>query len=272
LISEDRKRSAALRRDIVSMLEHGGRGHLASALSLVEILQILYDENLNFRADTPFWEDRDRLILSKGHGCMALYALLADKGFFRRDAFESFCKSEGILGGHPERPKVPGVEASTGALGHGLSIGVGVALAARYDRKSHRVIVIVGDGECNEGSVWEAALSASKHQLDSLTCLVDYNKMQSYSSTTEVLDLEPFAQKWEAFGFSVREVGGHDHAQLREVLNTLPFESGKPSAVICHTVKGKGIPHVEGDLSWHHKSRVTEEEIEALYTGIEEAT
>lgn len=270
-MSEDRKRAASLRRDIVSMLEKGGRGHLASALSLVEILQVLYDEHLKFRADAPFWEDRDRLILSKGHGCMALYALLADKGFFGREAFDSFCKSDGILGGHPERPKVPGVEASTGALGHGLSIGVGMALAARSDKKPHRVIVIVGDGECNEGSVWEAALSASQHNLDTLTCLVDYNKQQSYSSTSEVLDLEPFAAKWEAFGFSVREVDGHDHDQLRDVLKNLPMEAGKPTAVICHTVKGKGIPHVERDLGWHHKSRVTDEEVEALYAGIEEA-
>lgn len=262
------ERSKKLRKDIVEMLEHGGRGHLASALSLVEILSVLYDDVLSYRAEEPLWLDRDRLILSKGHGCMALYAVLADKGFFDRTEFERFCKSDGILGGHPERPKVAGVEASTGALGHGLSIGVGMALNARYENQNHRVVVIVGDGECNEGSIWEGALCASKHGLDNLTVIVDYNKMQSYSTTHEVLELEPFTDKWTAFGFEVRNVEGHDRDALRAVFQDLPLLSGRPSAVICHTIKGKGIPLVEGDLSWHHKSRVDPQEVSALYDGI----
>ena len=267
---EDRKRAAALRHDIVSMLEHGGRGHLASALSLVEILQVLYDDVLRVRPDKPLWPDRDRLILSKGHGCMALYAVLCDKGFFPRSEFERFCASDGILGGHPERPKVPGVEASTGALGHGLSIGVGMALAARYDGRDSRVFVILGDGECNEGSVWEGALCAAKHKLENLTVVVDYNKQQSYGSTHEVLELEPFSDKWRAFGFGTEEVDGHSPAALRKYLTNLPSSSGKPSAFICHTVKGKGIEGVERNLAWHHKSGVKPEELAALYAGIGE--
>ncbi|MBK34477.1 MAG: transketolase [Gemmatimonadetes bacterium] len=262
------ERSDELRHMIVGMLEYGGRGHLASALSLVEILSVLYDDVLAFRVDEPNWSDRDRMILSKGHGCMALYAVLGDKGFFHRSEFERFCKSEGILGGHPERPKVPGVEASTGALGHGLSIGVGMALSARQEGAKHRVFVIVGDGECNEGSIWEGAMCAAKHRLDSLTVIVDYNKMQSYASTHEVLELEPFADKWTAFGFGVREVDGHDVTALREAFEDLPCEVEKPTVVICHTTKGKGISGVEEDLSWHHKSRVKPEEIAALYEGI----
>ncbi len=262
------QRPQALRRDMVTMMEYGGRGHLASAFSLVEILSVLYDEILKYQPEDPRWKHRDRLILSKGHGCMALYALLADKGFFSKSEFLKFCKSDGILGGHPEYPKVPGVEASTGALGHGLSIGIGMALNARYEKQGHRVIVIVGDGECNEGSVWEAAMCASKHRLDNLTVIIDYNKMQSYASTSEVLSLEPFASKWESFGFDVREVDGHSITELAEVFNQLPFSNGKPNAVICHTVKGKGIPHIENDLSWHHKSKLPEEELASLYSAL----
>lgn len=262
-------RSRSLRRDILSMMEYGGRGHLASAFSLVEILSVLYDEVLSFDPADPQSAGRDRMILSKGHGCMALYAILADKGFFSKDEFTRFCKADGMLGGHPEHPRVPGVEASTGALGHGLSIGVGMALNARYEKRDHKVIVVVGDGECNEGSVWEAAMCASKHRLDNLTVVVDYNKMQSYSSTAVVLDLEPFADKWTSFGFAVRESDGHDTVQLGDVFSRLPFENGKPNAVICHTVKGKGIPVVENNLAWHHKSKVGDEEMANLYASLE---
>lgn len=265
-------RSLVLRRNIVAMLEHGGRGHVASAFSLVEILGVLYDSVLAFRPDEPLWKHRDRLILSKGHGCMALYSILADKGFFPKAEFERFCKPAGILGGHPEYGKVPGVEASTGALGHGLSIGIGMALNARYEGLGHRILVILGDGECNEGSVWEAALCASKHGLDNLTAVIDYNQMQSYASTHEVLELEPLAQKWESFGFAVAETDGHDVTALREVFGRLPLSPRQPSVVICHTVKGKGVPYVENNLSWHHKNKLSPEELTALYSSLEAAS
>ena len=264
------QRSRDLRRLVIDALDGGGRGHIGSSMSLIEIVRVLYDDVLEFRPGEPDWPDRDRCILSKGHGCLALYAVLADKGFFAKEALKSFCKRESFLGGHPERGKVPGVEASTGALGHGLSIAVGMALAARLQKRDRRHFVVLGDGEINEGSVWEAAMSASKHQLSSLTAIVDYNKLQSYGPTAEVMDLEPLADKWRSFGFSVAEVDGHNVDDLRSTLGALPFDKQKPSAVIAHTVKGKGIPFAENDATWHHKSRLPDEQIAALYQALED--
>jgi len=262
------ERSRALRRTILKMMEKGGRGHLASAFSLVEILRVLYDDVLRFDPQRPDWPQRDRFILSKGHGCMALYAILAEKGFFAEDNLWTFCKRGSLLGGHPEH-KVPGVEASTGSLGHGLSIGIGFALNARYEKSDYRTFVTVGDGECNEGSIWEAALCAGKHRLDNLAVLIDYNKHQSYGPTKEIQDLEPLAAKWHSFGFAVSEVDGHDVVALQQVLKCLPLEKGKPSAVICHTVKGKGIGSIENNLAWHHKSNVAPEVMADLLHALE---
>lgn len=240
-----------------------GRGHVGPAFSLAEIVRVLYDDVLNVRPAEPDWPDRDRFIFSKGHGCLALYVVLAEKGFFPREELPRFCASGALLGGHPEA-KIPGVETSTGSLGHGLSVGVGCALAARIDGKPWRTFVLVGDGESNEGSIWEAALGAGKHGLSSLTVLVDYNKFQSYGPASEIQDLEPFADKWRAFGFGVQEVDGHDVEALRKVLTALPVEPGRPSAIICHTVKGKGLRTVENNAEWHHKSRIDPAELEAL--------
>ncbi|MEY4401480.1 MAG: hypothetical protein RL072_1345 [Actinomycetota bacterium] len=232
---------------------------------MVEILRVLYDSILRYRAVDPGWQDRDRFILSKGHGCLALYAILADKGFFPREELLGFCRSDSRLGGHPERGKVPGVEASTGALGHGLPIGVGIALGLKIKRSDSRVMVLTGDGEINEGSNWEAAMSAAKHQLSNLTVMIDYNKIQSYGPTKEVLDLEPLADKWRAFGFAVSEVDGHDIAALERLLMSLPLVDDRPTAIICHTVKGKGFPFAEGNPEWHHKSGLTESDIQSMY-------
>jgi transketolase len=251
------------------MLEASGRGHVGSAFSLVEILRVLYDSVLRYDPAQPDWQGRDRFILSKGQGCLALYALLADKGYFPNSELSLVGMAGGILGGHPEI-KVPGVEASTGSLGHGLSIGIGFAINARYQRASYQTIVVVGDGESNEGSIWEAALCAGKHRLSNLTVIVDYNKYQSYGSTFEVQDLEPLADKWRAFGFGVAEVDGHNVGEIEEVLGRLPLEADKPTAVICHTVKGKGVDFVENNMDWHHKNRVSEEEINALLEALEE--
>jgi len=266
------QRSRFLRRRIVETMRAGGRGHPASALSLVEILRVLFDEVLRYRPGEPGWPDRDRFILSKGHGCLALYVMLADKGFFPQEELARFCKADGILGGHPERGKVPGVEASTGSLGHGLSIGLGMALAARMDGRPWRVFVLLGDGECDEGSVWEAAMCAGKHGLDNLTVLVDYNRLQSYGPVAEVQELEPLAAKWRAFGFAVAEVDGHDVAALRQVLvHGLPLQRGQPGVLICHTVKGKGIPFMENEPSWHHRSRLAEAEYARMLAALETA-
>ena len=259
------QRSRHLRKLVVQALEGGGRGHVGSSLSPIEAIRVLYDDFLRVRPAEPDWPERDRFILSKGHGCLALYVVLADKGFFATDELSGFCKQESFLGGHPERGKVPGVEASTGALGHGFSIGIGMALAARMRKAGFRVVVMMGDGETNEGSIWEAAMCAAKHGLDNLTALVDYNKVQSYGFTDEVMPLEPLADKWRAFGFETVEVDGHDVEALRRTCRKLPFAAGKPSAIVCHTVKGKGVPFAENDPAWHHKSRLSAEDIQALY-------
>jgi transketolase len=264
------KRSRQFRIQMVKMLEAAKRGHMASAFSLVEIIRVLYEEILRYDAKNPRWNMRDRCILSKGHGALALYVLLADKGFFPESELWNYCKDSGILGGHPEYGKVPGVEASTGSLGHGLSIGIGFALNAGYLQSDYRTFVILGDGECNEGTVWEAALTAGKHKLSNLTVIVDYNKQQSYATTYEVLDLEPFAAKWQSFGFSVREVDGHNVEELKNSLARVPFESDKPNALICHTIKGKGVSFMENNLEWHHKNYPTAAEIEALIAELEQ--
>lgn len=258
------ERSVKLRQLVLDALAGGERGHIGSTMSLVEIMRVLYDHILNFRPDEPKWIDRDRCILSKGHGCLALYVILADKGFFPVDELGTFCRAGSILGGHPESEKVPGVEASTGALGHGFSIGVGMALAARMQNRSSRVFVVMGDGEINEGSVWEAAMSASKHRLSNLTAIIDYNKIQSAGPTSEIQELEPLLDKWRAFGFAETEVDGHDIAALRETFERLPSDAEKPSAVICHTVKGKGIDFAEHDPAWHHKSRIQAQSVKEM--------
>ena len=256
-------RSKELRETVLEILATSRRGHLGSTFSLIEIIRVLYDDILRFDSKRPDWPGRDRFILSKGHGCLALYVLLADKGFFPRERLMEFCADGGMLGGHPDHLKVPGVEASTGSLGHGASIGVGMALHARRVGSKHRVLVALGDGECNEGSVWEAAMCAGKHKLSNLTFIVDYNKCQSYGATHEVQELEPFAEKWKSFGCAVREVDGHDVIDLRSVFKSLPFESGKPNAIICHTVKGKGIPVAEFNSAYHHKSQISDDDLSA---------
>ena len=263
-------RSQYLRRLIVDALVGGERGHIGSSMSPLEILRVLYDDILRYRPKEPQWADRDRCILSKGHGCLALYALLADKGYFPLDVLKTFCRKGSILGGHPEHGKVPGVEASTGALGHGLSIGIGMALAARMRKRTNRVFVIMGDGEIDEGSVWEGALCAGKHGLSNLIAIIDYNKIQSAGPTAEIQELEPLLDKWEAFGFASVEVDGHDIVKLRDVFSKVPLDPNRPTAVICHTVKGKGFPFAEHDPDWHHKSRVPSDLGRQLYAALEQ--
>jgi transketolase len=262
------ERSKALRRTIIKTLAAGQRGHVGAAFSLVEILRVLYDDVLKYDAANPKLASRDRFILSKGHGCLALYTMLADKGFIPEAELWKFCKSDGLLGGHPEH-HIPGVEASTGSLGHGMSIGLGMALNARIAGATYRTFVVIGDGESNEGSVWEAALSAGKHKIGSFTVLTDYNKHQSYASTAMVQDLEPLADKWRAFGFAVRDVNGHDVNELRDVLTALPLDKNKPTAIICHTVKGKGVAYAENNMAWHHQNKVSAADAEKLIEALE---
>jgi len=245
------------------------RGHLGPSFSVVEILRVLFDSILRFQPMNPGWPERDRLILSKGHAGLALYVLLADKGYFPKEILNGFTAFNGVLGVHPDYFKVPGVEASTGSLGHGPSLGVGMALAARMDKRDSRVFVVIGDGESNEGSVWEACMNAAKHRLDNFTLLVDYNKQQASGNVEMVQPLEPFADKFRSFGFETCEVDGHNPLALLDVLTRLPFKQGKPSAIVCHTIKGKGIPEAENNVDWHHQNKIDKSILERFIQILE---
>ena len=258
------KRSVYLRSLVVECLFGGGRGHMGSAMSLIEILRVLYDDILKYNPKKPNDIKRDRLILSKGHGCLALYALLADKNFFQKKILRTASKFDSILGGHPEFGKVPGVEASTGALGHGPAIGAGMALSAKLNNLKYKTFVIVGDGEINEGSFWESSMIASKHQLNNFHIIIDYNKIQSYGKTKEVLNLEPLKFKLKSFGYQVSEVNGHSISKLKNYFKKINNKFKKPTALICHTIKGKGFPFAENNPFWHHKNFFTEREVHEI--------
>lgn len=254
-------KSKKLRLLVLDALEGGGRGHLGPALSLLEIVRALYDSVLLHDPKSPLLPIRDRFILSKGHGCLGLYAVLADRGYFPTSDLKDFCRFNSNLGGHPERATLPGIEFSTGALGHGLSVGIGMAMAARLRAEKWRTFVLLGDGELNEGSVWEGAMHASQHQLGALTVIVDFNRMQASGEVDSIVSLEPLASKWKAFGFDVLEVNGHDIVDLSRVLGSSREPFGKPRAVIAHTVKGKGFASAENSTAWHHKAKISKDEI-----------
>ena len=258
------KRSRVLRSMVLDALEGGGRGHLGPALSLLEIVRALYDSVLNHDPTNPLLAGRDRFVLSKGHGCLGLFTVLADHGYFPTSELRGFCGFESNLGGHPERATLPGIEFSTGALGHGLSVGIGMAMASRLRNEKWRTFVLLGDGELNEGSVWEGAMHASQHQLGVLTVIVDFNRMQASGDIDSIVSLAPLVAKWEAFGFEVTEVNGHDVEQLAEVLGNSRKPHGKPRVVIAHTVKGKGFISAENSTAWHHKAKITKDEISSL--------
>ena len=254
-------RSKELRSLVLDALEGGGRGHLGPAASLIEIVRVLYDSILVHDPSDPFLQKRDRFILSKGHGCLGLFAVLADHGYFPVSYLKEFCEFESKLGGHPERATLPGIEFSTGALGHGLSVGIGMAMASRLRKEKWRTFVLVGDGELNEGSIWEGAMHAAQHQLGSLTVIVDFNRMQASGDINSVVSLTPIASKWDAFGFEVIEVNGHDVTQLEQVLGRSTDTYGKPRVVLAYTVKGKGFTSAENTTAWHHKAKITRDEI-----------
>ncbi len=244
--------SREVRRTVIAMANRAKSGHVGSALSTIDILSVLYHRFLRIDPKNPKWAERDRFILSKGHGCSGLYATLAQRGFFSESSLETFLKDESIFAGHPSALHVPGVELSTGSLGHGLNVGVGMALADKRDHTGRRTVVLVSDGECDEGSTWEAALTAGHWELGGLTCIVDYNKIQSFGRTADIMDLEPFADKWRAFRWHVQEVDGHNHAEIEEALAATLREDNKPSVIIAHTVKGKGVSFMEDTVDWHY--------------------
>ena len=260
-------RSKELRRLVIQGLQGARKGHVGSALSLLEIVRVLYDHTLNYKIGDPTWAERDRFILSKGHGCLGLYAVLADKGFISTDELSSYSKKGSRLGGCCEE-LVPGIEATTGALGHGLSIGVGMAKGALMRKRKNRVFVLLGDGEMGEGAIWEAALSASKHNLKNLITLIDDNKVQLAGYTKDISCFGSLADKWRSFGFEVKEVNGHDISQLENVFEEKPRE--KPLVIICHTVKGKGIAFAENDSAWHWKNKIDDDLINQMVTALED--
>ena len=242
----------SIRRDVAKMMHQAYSSHIGGCYSVTEILVALYFEILNIDPKNPRKDDRDILLLSKAHSSPALYAVLSKKGFFPKENLDTYYQDGGKLPGHLDKEAVPGIEFSFGSLGHGLSVGVGMALANKRMNNPGRVFVILGDGECNEGSIWEAAMFAPHHNLSNLTVVIDYNKIQSFGSTNEVINQEPIFDKWKSFGWKVLEIDGHDHDTLIDAFNS-PHEN-LPKLIIANTVKGKGVSFMENSLDWHYKS------------------
>ena len=263
------KKSIIYRKKILKYIFHANAGHTGGSLSCIDILNVLYNHVLNVGPANFTSPDRDRYIQSKGHSVEALFVVLADKGFFAEEDLQTLCKFGSHYIGHPTR-KVAGVEQNTGALGHGLPIAVGTAIAAKLDAKNYRVFTLLGDGELPEGSNWEAALTASQYKLDNLCAIIDCNKLQITGPTEEVCSTNPIDKKFESFGWAVRQVDGHDLNGLVHAFDTIPYAKGKPSLVIAHTVKGKGISYMENGLKWHH-GVPTEQQYEVALNELDNA-
>ena len=253
-----------IRQHVLRMVHSARSSHVGSSFSIADLLSVLYSTVLRIDPQQPDWPDRDRFILSKGHACAAVYAILAERGFFPVEWLDTYYQDGSQLAGHITHHGIPGVEVSTGSLGHGLSIAAGMALAGNHDGRSYRIFSLLSDGECDEGSTWEAALFIPHHRLDNLVAIVDYNKIQSFGTVKEVLDLEPLVDKWQSFGWVTREIDGHDFKQIEDALLGVPFEAGKPSCIIAHTTKGKGVSFMENQLAWHYRSPDDEELHRAL--------
>lgn len=250
------------------MTSAGGSSHIASCFSIADILAVLYGTILRVRPEDPKDAERDRFILSKGHAGAAVYATLAEKGFFPIDRLKGHYQDGSDLSGHVSHKNIPGVELSTGSLGHGLSVGAGMALSAKKLNEPQRVFVLLSDGECDEGSNWEAILFAAHHQLDNLVAIVDYNKIQSLAPVSETLALEPFAEKWRSFGWSVKEIDGHSHREILVEFQSVPLTPRRPTCFIAHTTKGKGVSFMENSVLWHYRT-AKDEEFEAAYKELE---
>lgn len=257
IIENYRSLSRKVRKTVLNLIYRTKSPHIGSSFSVVEILVSLYFHHLNVSSDDPLNLRRDRFILSKGHACPALYAVLAERGFMKKDDLDGFAINNGILEQHPTIDLNKGIEVSTGSLGHGLSIGIGMALAGKIDKNEYKVYVLMSDGELNEGSVWEAIMFAGHHKLTNIIALVDYNKMQALGCTRDIIDLEPLDKKWKSFAWNVQEVDGHDFKQIFNALNSLSPE--KPNVIILHTVKGKGVSFMENQLLWHYRAPNEEE-------------
>lgn len=253
-----------IRRHIVSMLAEAGSGHPGGSLSIADIVTALYFEVMKVDPARPDCEDRDRFVLSKGHACPALYAALAEKGFFPVEELQTLRKIDSRLQGHPDMKKTPGVEMSTGSLGQGLAAANGMALAGKLDKKDYRVYVILGDGEIQEGMIWEAAMAAAHYKLDNLTAFLDLNGLQIDGPIQEVMNPEPVADKWAAFGWNVLTIDGHDFEQIIEAVEKAKATKGKPTMIIANTVKGKGVSFMENEVDWHGNAPSKEQAEQAL--------
>jgi len=263
-INKIKEISNRIRINVVKMIALSGIGHAGGSTSIADILAVLYFHEMNIDPKNPNFEDRDRFILSKGHGCPALYAIFAEIGFIPENMLWTLHNIDSPLQMHPERGLCPGIEMSTGALGQGLSAGIGMAIGARLRKKNFRVYVLIGDGESNEGQIWEAAMAAPKYQLDNLVAVIDYNKFNLSDPTQQVMPLEPLFDKWVSFGWHVVEVDGHSITQLIHAFDEARQIKGKPTFIIAHTVKGYGIPHVEAKAESHSVTFSTEEVENAL--------
>lgn len=237
----------ALRKKIVEIIYKAGEGHIPSSFSIVDILDYLYGNVLKYKPNSPDWEERDYFILSKGHGAAALYVVLNKYGILSSEKLATYSKRGSILGGHPDTTQIPGIEASTGSLGHGFSTAMGIALGLRIKQRNNRVFALLGDGECNEGTIWEAALVASKQKLSNLVAIIDFN-----GSAAQILPVDPLVEKWNSFGWNTLEINGHDFNDLSQAFQTITYDN-RPTAIIAHTVKGKGISFIEGHGKWHHR-------------------
>jgi transketolase len=270
-VLEIKKRANMIRRFAVNMAKNAGSkgAHIGPGLSIVDIVATLYFGVLKYNPENPHWPERDRFILSKGHGVLGLYPALALAGYFGVEELEKFDTDDSHLVGHPCKNIDFGIEASTGSLGHGLSMGVGLALSARIDRSKFSVYVLIGDGECDEGVIWEAAMLANQQNLGNLIVIVDHNKMQADGFSDKIIDLQPLADKWRSFGWMVEEVDGHDCAQLLAVLQKRCLSEGRPLCIVAHTIKGKGVSFFENDKIWHHNRNFTPEQAEMALGELE---
>ncbi len=264
LAEELSRKAPKYRVEIIEMLTEAGSGHHGGSLSAIDLISTLYHYKLRVRADEPMWPDRDRFVLSKGHGVPAQYVVMADLGFFPRELLWTLRKLGSPLQGHPCKHWLPGIDTSTGSLGQGLSIAQGMALASRLDGDKYRVYCMLGDGETQEGQVWESAMSARKYKLDNLTAILDYNKAQIDGYTRDVMDLEPLADKWKAFGWHVITIDGHDYSQIIDALDEAEQVKGQPTYIIAHTDKGHGVSFMEGKVDWHGVAPTREQGDQAI--------
>jgi transketolase len=263
-VEELKKMAVVIRCDIIDMICTAAAGHPGGSLSAADVVTALYFRVMRIDPENPDWPDRDRFILSKGHACPVWYAALAERGYFDKSHLKTLRRMGSILQGHPDMRKTPGIDMTTGSLGHGLSAGLGMALSGKLQQKDYHVFVIIGDGESQEGSIWEASMAAPNFKLDNLTAILDYNHLQNDYSVDDIMPIHPAVDKWRAFGWHVIDIDGHDMAQVVQALEEAKEHKGNPTMIVANTVKGKGVSYMENVCEWHGKAPCQEEADQAL--------